>query len=223
MVMKEQYYTAETLIVQSTKFIEELEEYRARHPWQLHKDKVALLIIDMQDFFLVEDSHAYIPSAKAIIEPIKILQGLFLAHNLPVIQTRHLNNVDNAGNMEKWWGSLLTAEEPLSSITQQLVNPAVHIITKTQPDAFYNSELKELLLDQGITQLLVSGVMTHLCCESTVRSAFMHGFESFFLVDATATYNSDFQRATLLNLAHGYAVPILCGEAIASLGVITNA
>jgi bifunctional isochorismate lyase/aryl carrier protein len=48
--------------------------------------------------------------------------------------------------------------------------------------------------------------MTHLCCETTARAAFVRGFDVFFLVDGTATYNQDYHQATLLNLAHGVAV-----------------
>ncbi len=54
--------------------------------------------------------------------------------------------------------------------------------------------------------------MTHLCCETTARSAFVRGFEVFFTIDGTATYNKEFHFATLHNLAHGFALPILVDE-----------
>jgi isochorismate hydrolase len=47
-------------------------------------------------------------------------------------------------------------------------------------------------------------VMTHLCCETTARSAFTRG-SGLLPVDGTATYNRAFHRASLLNLAHGFA------------------
>jgi isochorismate hydrolase len=56
--------------------------------------------------------------------------------------------------------------------------------------------------------------MTHLCCETTARSAFMHGFETFFTVDGTATYNEAFHRAALLNLSHGFALPLTVDEVL---------
>jgi isochorismate hydrolase len=59
--------------------------------------------------------------------------------------------------------------------------------------------------------------MAHLCCETTARSAFTRGFEVFFLVDGTASYNRDFHQASLLNLAHGFATLLLTGEALAAL------
>jgi len=59
--------------------------------------------------------------------------------------------------------------------------------------------------------------MTHLCCESSARSAFMRGFEVLFTIDGTATYREDFHRAAILNLAHGFAHPVLTGEIIKGL------
>jgi len=56
--------------------------------------------------------------------------------------------------------------------------------------------------------------MTHLCCETTARSAFMSGFDVFFTVDGTATYNKTFHLSTLINLAHGFAIPITTKEVI---------
>jgi len=53
----------------------------------------------------------------------------------------------------------------------------------------------------------------------TARSAFMRGFEVFFTIDGTATYNEGFHQATLLNLAHGFAKPVLVSELLARLGV----
>jgi isochorismate hydrolase len=48
-------------------------------------------------------------------------------------------------------------------------------------------------------------------------SAFQRGFEVYFLVDGTATYSEQFHRATLLNLSHGFAVPVLTSEILKDL------
>lgn len=216
-MIKEQYYTEENLFAKAKEFVNELQEFRDKHLWKLKKDKVALLIIDMQEFFLQENSHAFIPSISAIIKPIKQLQDLFLSLDLVVLQTKHSNNSSNDTNMLKWWGSVLRAGDPLAKICPLLSTPKIPVIDKKQYDAFYQTDLENKLSSQGITQLLVAGVMTHLCCETTARSAFVRGFETFLLVDATATYNENFHRATMLNLAHGFALPILCHEAMSSL------
>jgi len=80
------------------------------------------------------------------------------------------------------------------------------IILKTQYDAFYQSELEQQLTRAGVEQLVIGGVVTHLCCETTARSAFVRGYEVFFLIDGTATYSEAFHTGTLRNLGHGFAV-----------------
>ncbi|MCP4152595.1 MAG: isochorismatase family protein, partial [bacterium] len=63
-----------------------------------------------------------------------------------------------------------------------------------------------------ITRVIITGVMTHLCCETTARSAFVRNFEVYFTIDATATYNREFHKSTLLNLSHGFASPVLTSD-----------
>ena len=92
-----------------------------------------------------------------------------------------------------------------------------YLVEKSQYDAFYETELEEYLLEKGVGQVVIGGVMTHLCCETTARAAFIRGFDVFFLIDGTATYNEDFHRAALLNLAHGFARPVLCEEILAQI------
>ena len=48
--------------------------------------------------------------------------------------------------------------------------------------------------------------MTHLCCESTARDAFMHDHEVLFVVDATATDDEELHLGSLRALADGFAV-----------------
>ena len=200
--------------------LHELNEFRDKHKIDFKPGQCALLVLDMQRFFLDESSHAYIPSALAIIPGIKSLMDAFLKNNMPVILTRHLNTPKDANQMDKWWRDLITEESPLSEITPELKHPDAVIIKKTQYDAFYKTPLEDILRKNGVTQIVITGVMTHLCCETTAREAFVRGFDVLFTIDGTATYNEDFHRATLLNLSHGFAVPVLCEEIIDKLGTI---
>jgi len=198
MILKERY-----------NFVEHIPQQRAGI---LQPEKAALLIVDMQDFFLNEKSHAFIPSMSAIVPKLKKLQDYFLENNLAVFQTRHGNTVENAGQMLNWWGSILREDDPLSEIVTELKDDRVPVISKTQNDAFWQSDLEPKLRAKGIEQVIIGGVMTHLCCESTARAAFTRGFEVFFLIDGTATYNKQFQFGSLYNLAHGFATLLLTKE-----------
>ncbi|EPS65948.1 hypothetical protein M569_08828 [Genlisea aurea] len=50
-------------------------------------------------------------------------------------------------------------------------------------------------------EVMVTGVMTNLCCETTARDAFVRGFRVFFSTDSTATASSELHEATLKNMA----------------------
>ena len=83
--------------------------------------------------------------------------------------------------------------------------------------ADHGTDLEKILRAGSINQVVITGVMTHLCCEATARSAFMRGFEVFFAIDGSATYNEPFHRATLWNASHGFAVPVLVNEIISAM------
>jgi len=167
--------------------------------------KTALIVLDMQRYFLCGSSHAYIPDAPIIIHQIKQLSRFFRSRGFPIVYTRHLNNQSDAGMMGRWWRDIITADDPASEIIPELEVLEKDILNKTQYDAFYKTSLNAMLKEWKVETVIVSGVMTHLCCETTARSAFVHGYGVIFLSDATATYNVDFHRATLINLAHGFA------------------
>lgn len=175
---------------------------------RLHTEHAALLVLDMQEYFIKENSHAFVPSATAIIPGIQALISTFSEAKRPIIFTRHTNDTDNARQMALWWKALLKPGTPESEIISEFNTTRGIVINKHQYDAFYDTRLETVLHTQGVGEIVITGVMTHLCCETTARSAFMRGFGVFFVVDGTATYNEAFQRATILNLSHGFANPV---------------
>jgi bifunctional isochorismate lyase/aryl carrier protein len=210
---KETYFTPQTIFQKSRDMLELLDSFRKHHGnIAFESGSAALLVLDMQEYFLREDSHAFVPSAPAILPNIQLLIAAFHAWNRPVIFSRHVNSQEDAGMMSVWWRDLIRGESLESEITPALDPSNGIIIRKSQYDAFYGSPLEQTLRENKVDQVVICGVMTHLCCESTARSAFMRGFNVFFTIDGTATYTEAFHRATLLNLAHGFAVPVLASE-----------
>ncbi|OGH96994.1 MAG: hypothetical protein A2039_08670 [Candidatus Melainabacteria bacterium GWA2_34_9] len=174
--------------------------------------KSALIVIDMQKYFCDESSHAFIPSSPAIIPKIKLLVDNYKEKNLPVIFTQHTNTPENAGMMNKWWGDVISDTSQINEIIPEFNVKEAYLIKKSQYDAFYNTDLEDYLRKNNISQLVITGVMTHLCCETTARTAFTRGFETFLCIDSTATYNESFHTAAMLNLAHGFSELTLSGE-----------
>lgn len=60
-------------------------------------------------------------------------------------------------------------------------------------------------MNMGVKEVIVTGVMTNLCCETTAREAFVKGFRVFFSTDATATSSLELHDASLKNMAYGFA------------------
>lgn len=175
-------------------------------------ERSALLVLDMQDYFLDSGSHAFVPGGRHIISRIVELVGAFIGRELPVIFTRHVNRPGLSGMMGRWWSETIEEDDPLSRITAGLVPDGALVVEKEQYDAFFETPLMDILSARGVERLVMTGLMTHLCVETTARSAFVRGFEVFVPADAVATYNRELQAGSLRALAHGFAVPVLSGE-----------
>ena len=159
----------------------------------------------MQKYFLDHSSHAFIPSAPAIVSNVGRLCQAYTEMKLPVIFTRHLNSARDAGLMTLWWKELIQEEDPLSGLLPDFQGENPIVLNKSRYDAFMDSPLDEMLRKRHVKQLVIGGVMANVCCESTARSAFQKGYEVFFLVDGTAAYNESFHLASLWNLGFAFA------------------
>ena len=210
--MKEKYFTEENLKIKGKEMLEEIKKLRGYHNITFFPDKSALLIIDMQEYFLSSSSHAFIPSSVTILPGIKKLISIYSKKNLPIIFTLHSNTDENAGIMGRWWPDLLREGSNESLLAKGLKPSDGIIVKKNQYDAFYNTNLEHILKTRNINQVVICGVLTNICCETTARSAFVRGFETFFTIDGTAAYTEKHHMATILNLAYGFAIPILLDE-----------
>ncbi len=214
--MKEAYFTADSIASQAMEMRNKLNTRRGPME-RFAPARSALLALDVQRYFLDEESHAHIPSAGAILPGIVKLAQAYAALGLPVIYTQHVNTTQDAGQMADWWRELITADSPLSGLSSELDTSNGVVLPKSQYDAFHQTGLADLLESKDVSQVVVTGVMTHLCCETTARAAFVRGYKVFFTVDGTATYNEAFHLATLTNLAHGFGAPVLVDEVLAAL------
>jgi isochorismate hydrolase len=218
-MMKTLYFSPENIESRSTEMLQYLPGNERRRIDLFAPKNSALFILDMQSYFLEPSSHAFIPSAEAIVPGLQKLADAYYEKNLPVIFTQHLNTPQDAGSMSSWWRDTIRIEDPLSAIIPEFSYSNRFVLRKSQYDAFYETSLEEKLNRLNVKQVVICGLMTHLCCETTARSAFVRGFEVFFVIDGTATYNIAHHQATLLNLAHGFATPVLVAELLAELEV----
>ena len=66
--------------------------------------------------------------------------------------------------------------------------PGEPVLTKTSRNAFTTTNLQQLLTERGIRDLVICGIQTEQCCETTARLAADFGYDVTFVTDATATF-----------------------------------
>jgi bifunctional isochorismate lyase/aryl carrier protein len=184
--------------------------------FKLEPQKAALLIIDMQKYFVDKESSAYVPSADTLVPKINKLIDVFSKHRRPIIFTRHIDTEESM--MRRWWQDNIEEHDPMSEIISDFDTNHGMVLVKHQYDAFFDTELENYLRKKNVQQVVICGVLTNLCCETTARSAFMRRFEVYFVTDGTATYKKEMHEATLLNLSYGFAVPVTVDEVIKFFG-----
>jgi nicotinamidase-related amidase len=179
----------------------------------------ALLIIDMQKYFLTPNEHAYLPAGRAMLPNVVALRDAFRDREMPVVYTRHGHRrKKDHPQMGRWWADMLMASDPLAEIVPELrPRRAEKVVRKGHYDAFRQTDLHEHLAGLGVTHLVITGVMTHLCVETTARAAFMNDYETIMTVDGTASCDDGMHLASLEAAAHGFAVPFTTAEIIGRL------
>ncbi|KRX97713.1 Protein transport protein Sec24A, partial [Trichinella pseudospiralis] len=180
-------------------FLLKRQTFSMRHSTSLHK--YALLVIDMQEEFR--------QCAVKIVNQLNRTIEICRQNNVPVIFTQHGHrqpSVD-AGQLVEQWGSVIEyGSKEWQMMPEVNLLPSDYIISeKRRYDAFYGTVLGEMLRKLDVNTLVISGVMTNLCCETTTRSAFVRDFRVFFLSDGTATVSEEMHKASLLNISYGFA------------------
>ncbi len=213
--MNESYLTKENISPKTNEWMSELSiPSKRRNNFNFSPKNSALLVIDMQEFFLNRESHSYIPAATTIVPNINLIINNYRKKGFPIIFTFHALEVDEEpGVMGKWWGDMLRVNNPLSKIHSSIdFKKNDTIFRKNRYSAFIGTNLDQILNEKKIDTLVITGIMTHLCCESTARDAFMRDYGVYFVVDATATETESLHISSLRTLTDGFAIPMKTDE-----------
>jgi nicotinamidase-related amidase len=201
------YVDSSTLPGKTTQWLSQIEPFN-QHEMVLKRDRSALLVIDMQKFFLDPKSPSFTCGGLAILPVLQRLIRTFRQNDRPVIYTRHVHHPDHidSGIMGWWWEGMCVEGTPESEVHDDLApQPREKVILKHRYSAFYNTDLETVLRGLMIEDLVVTGIMTNMCCESTARDAYYRDYRVFFLADGTGSVTEQMHLASLLNLAFGFA------------------
>lgn len=180
----------------------------------------ALLVIDMQNQFLSMTSTC-LPN---IINLINHIQNSFL----PVLFTQHGHTPAELtppfkNQLVRKWGpsgsiAVNTTGWKLLPKIQALTN-GYPIVAKNTYDAFINTNLSEILESHGVRKVVVCGVMTDCCCDTTARSSFNRGFETIMVGDACGTASKRQHDAGLGGFAFAFGEVLTTEEVIKELEI----
>jgi ureidoacrylate peracid hydrolase len=176
--------------------------------------RTALVNVDIQNCF-VENSPIASPEGPAVLKRINRLIASARPLGVKIIHTAHWLRPDysNIGVLDQ----VIPAVKHHRLIEEGTFSAALHkdldvkpqdiILSKPRFGAFHGTDLELILRSNGIDTVIVSGIATNVCCETTAREANMRDFKVFFLSDGTATFDTsgvpaaEIQRGTLANIA----------------------
>ncbi|KAK5075302.1 hypothetical protein LTR64_001507 [Lithohypha guttulata] len=193
--------------------------------------KTALLIIDMQRYFESMTTTA-LPNIKRLITH-------FQHTSSPIIFTQHGHTPDElsgktSNQLVRKWGpngsiainshawhiqdSLQHYLKDTPSPTTKPSSKRPRIVLKNTYDAFINTNLQQILDEANVQRVVVCGVMTDCCCDTTARSAFNRGFETWLVGDACGSANRKQHEAGLRGFGFAFGEILGTEEACGRLG-----
>lgn len=199
-------------------------------------ENAALLIIDMQnDFCHTEGAFSRkgydVGNVQDVIPRIAKLLSEAHSFGVPVIFVKSSYSTD-----ANWYLSEVWLEQKMKNKTNlyvdgpalkpdtwgwQLVDgikpgPDDAVITKHRYNAFLGTELDLVLRSKGVKSVILTGVATNVCVETTARDAYLRDYYVLFTSDCTASYDLGAHDATLFNIGRYF------GEVVSSDAIIKS-
>lgn len=200
---------------------------------ELSRDKTALIVVDMQNSFCADDGGCGktglpIKNLQAAIQPCVKVIAAARAAGIPVIYTRYMYRPDYADG-----GVLIKHLLPEIKETQALqagtwdievipeLKPQANdfIVDKNRPSSFYATNLETILNGLDVDSLVVCGVTTNCCVESTVRDASHRDYKTFVVQDAVAELDDERNQVALRSMAMLFANLVTVADVEGTWGI----
>lgn len=192
---------------------------RSRADWALEKGRAALLVHDMQAYFV----DAFTPGTAPIVPVVDAIARLLRAARaagLPVFQTAQNGNQDrrDRGLQADLWGPGMRHVPEHQPIVAPLApSDGDIVLVKHRYSAFQRSNLEALMRARGRDQLVICGVYAHIGCLLTAGEAFQRDIQPFFAGDAVADFSRSWHDAALAQVADCCGVVLSARQIIEAL------
>jgi len=192
--------------------------------------KTALINVDMQNVF-VENSPIASPDGPVVLKRINKLSdacrkaGILVVHTIVGYRPDHSNvGIAGAFSPQVIADRLLDLDRKSAALHDGLtVAPTDILLEKPRYGAFYATDLELILRSRGIDTVIITGICTNVCCETTAREAAVRDFKVLFTSDGTATFDfggltrQEIQRATCASLSLVFAQVLTVDDVIAKI------
>jgi ureidoacrylate peracid hydrolase len=190
------------------------------HPFDvIDPRKTALVVVDMQNYFVKQGHQSEVPAAREIVPNINRLAAELRRRGGHVVWVRNGTNdtreswsnyhdyLQNRERAERRLKSMEIGEDGYEYWHLNDIRPEDAQITKKRYSAFIqgSSPIEQHLHDRGIDTLLITGTATNVCCESTARDAMMLNFKVVMVADGLATHTDEEHNACLSSLYGQFA------------------
>lgn len=201
----------------------------------LRPETTALLVIDLQNDFCAEDGFfaragQAVGPCRAAIPTIARLTEACRSRGVRIVFTR---TILDAGEDEPQRHRIRPERDHAvprrglcrpgsrgAEIVAELKPRAEdEVVDKRRYSAFYGTDLEQRLHALGIDTLIVSGVTTNACVDSTVRDAYFRGLDVVVVSDAVAAFEPHLHASTLENLGLLFGAVASSAEVLEGLGV----
>ena len=198
---------------------------------EINPTETALVVVDMQNFYLLNGSTNYCPFALEIVSNINLLAGTLRDAGAPVIWLRNILMNKDLKDWSSFYSHLTKekldyrrAELSKDGLGFQLfdnldVRSSDKKINKSRFSAFSkgSSNIEKVLGEHGIELLVICGVVTNVCVESTVRDAMMLNYDVLVAEDSCAASNPKAHEASINSMYTHFADVMLTADIISTL------
>ncbi len=194
--------------------------------------ETAMIVVDMQNAFLSDEGSMVktgmdITELKKTAAPVCRLVEACHSAAIPIIFTRMVQRADfkDAGLRLERRPALKEVDSLVAGTWDAELDPRMdvqtrdYILDKTRYSSFYNTNLEVILRGVAVDTLIICGVTTEICVESTIRDAYFRDFKIVVPEDAVAALDVTRHQGTLLPIQFGFGTVTTTAEVIDSLAV----
>jgi isochorismate hydrolase len=186
-------------------------------PWSVDASRAALLVHDMQRFFL-----RVFPDTprRALVDNCAQLRDRCRRLGVPIAYTAQPGSMtpSQRGLLNVFWGPGMSGDAADRALVPELeAAPGEKMITKWRYSAFHASDLHTWMLENGRDQLMVCGVYAHIGVLATAQDSFSRDIETFLIADAVADFSARHHWSALEHAAQNCATVTTTEQALAEL------